>query len=178
MNQSTIAVRYAKALFMLAQEKQQLEAVAKDMETLLLIEKDNETLAQLYQNPVLNIHQKQAIFKDLFEKHFNATTMQFLSLIVTNRREKNISNAARNFLKRYREHLGIKKAFLTTASDMNNTQKEIIVKLVKEAYKAEVEMDSTIDNNLLGGFVLQVDDTRYDASIATQLKNIKQQLLS
>lgn len=178
MNYSKIAVRYAKAVFLLAEEKNQLKEVAVDMESLIKIEKEVPAIINLYNNPVLSSSEKKKVMKELFANSFQKISMQFLDLIVENRRENHISGVARNYLKRYRAHLGIKNAILTTAVQIDEAKKQDIINIVKTTYKAEVELETKENPNLIGGFILQVEDTQYDASISTQLKNIKQNLLS
>ncbi len=178
MNYSKIAVRYAKAVFLLAEEKNQLKEIANDMESLLKIEKEVPEIMDLYNNPILSSTDKKKVVANLFEKSFNQITMNFLNLIIDNKREAHISGVSRNFIKRYREHLGIKNATLITAVKIDDDKRNEIIEIVKKAYNTEVELESKEDANLIGGFVLQVEDLQYDASISTQLKNIKQELLS
>ncbi len=178
MNYSKIAVRYAKAVFLLAKEKKQLKEIADDMDTLLKVEKEVPEIMDLYNNPILSSTDKKKVIVGLFEKSFNEITMNFLNLIIDNKREIHISGVSRNFIKRYREYLGIKNAKLITAVKIDDAKRNEIIEIVRKTYNAEVELESKEDVNLIGGFVLQVDDMRFDASISTQLKNIKQELLS
>lgn len=178
MNYSKIAVRYAKAVFLLAEEKKQLKEVASDMESILKIEKEVPALLDLYSNPILSTSEKKKIILEIFSKSYNEITLRFLELIIENRREEHISGVARNFLKRYRDSLGIKNAILTTAVSIEDAKRKEIIEIVKKTYQAEIQLESKEDTNLIGGFVLQVEDTQFDASISTQLKNIKQELLS
>ena len=178
MNYSKIAVRYAKAVFMLAEEKKQLKEIANDMETLLKVEKEIPEISELYNNPILSISEKKKAIAAVFEKSFNEISMNFLNLIFDNKREAHVSGVARNFLKRYRENLGIKNASLTTATKIADNKRDEIIEIIKKAYNTEVELELNENPDLIGGFVLKVEDTQFDASISTQLKNIKQELLS
>jgi len=178
MNYSKIAVRYAKAVFLLAEEKKQLKEIADDMDTLMKVEKEVPEILDLYNNPILSSTDKKKVIAGLFGKSFNEISINFLNLIIDNKREQHISGVARNYTKRYREHLGIKNAKLTTAVKIDDSKRNEIIEIVKKAYNAEVELESQEDASLIGGFVLQVEDLQFDASISTQLKNIKQELLS
>ena len=178
MNYSKIAVRYAKAVFLLAEEKKQLKEIADDMDTLLKVEKEVPQISDLYKNPVLSSKDKISVMTELFGKSFNEVSLNFIKLIIENKREAHISGVARNYIKRYRDSLGIKNAILTTAVKIDDAKRNEIIEIVKNTYNAEVELESKEDASLIGGFVLQIDDTQFDASISTQLKNIKQELLS
>lgn len=178
MNHSKIAVRYAKALFLLAEEKNQLKEVALDMKTLLKIEKEVPELSDLYNNPVLSESEKKKAIMAVFGNSFNKISKSLLNLILENKREGHVSGVARNYLKRYRESLGIKNAKLTTATKLDDAKRTEIIEIIKKAFNAEVELEQVENSDLIGGFVLNVEDIQYDASISTQLKNIKQELLS
>jgi len=75
MNYSKIAVRYAKAVFLLAEEKNQIKEVAADMETLLRIEREVPEVSDLYNNPILSISKKKKAMSAVFEKTFNEISM-------------------------------------------------------------------------------------------------------
>ncbi len=177
MNDSKIAVRYAKAVFLLANEKSLLKEVAEDMEVLLSVEKQVPELSDLFQTPILSSEQKKNAFFKAFDNHFCNITRQFIELIIDNKRESHIAGVARNFLTRYYQHLGIKNAKLTTAVNIDDKEKSEIVNIIKKMYHSEIKMETSVNPDLIGGLVLKIEDMQHDASIATQLKNIKQELL-
>ncbi len=177
MNDSKIAVRYAKAVFLLAEEKSLLQTVAEDMERLLSVQKEVPELSDLFQTPILSSNQKKDTFSKAFKGQFSDITERFINLIIDNKRESHISGVARNFLKRYYRHLGIKNARLTTAVPIDENCQAEITKMIKQVYQSEIKMETAVNPDLIGGLVLKIEDNQYDASIATQLKNIKQELL-
>jgi F-type H+-transporting ATPase subunit delta len=76
-----------------------------------------------------------------------------------------------------RKDQNIKSAVLTTAAEIDaGTIKKVETLLGKEL-AATVELSTSVNPDILGGLVLRLDDKQYDASVATQLKKIKQSLL-
>ena len=103
--------------------------------------------------------------------------LHLLLLIVHNKREVYIPGICRNFLGLIRKDQNIKSAVLITASEMSGSTIKKVGTLLEKELKAKVELSSKVDNEIIGGLVIRLDDTQYDASVATQIKKIKQKLL-
>ena len=176
MNESQISVRYAKALFQSAEEKKQLDTVYKDMEILsdtCKLDDFRDTLMM----PSLQVSQKQQLALAVFEKHLSALSLSMISLVIENKRELYLEGIARNFKDLYRKSRGIRSATLRTAAPVDDASMKAVRELITKAYDSEVELSSTVDEDVIGGFVLTVEDVQYDASVSSSLKKIKKQLL-
>jgi len=176
MNESQISVRYAKALFQSALEQQLLEDVYKDMEMLASTCKLEEFQYMLLV-PTLQPSQKIKILGNIFEKHFSKISFSMISLIVKNKRETYLPGIARYFKDLYRKEKGVRIARLLTAQPVDEAGLKGIRSLIKKAYDSEVELTSSINKDVIGGFVLTIEDMQYDASVATHLRKLKKQLL-
>jgi F-type H+-transporting ATPase subunit delta len=66
-------------------------------------------------------------------------------------------------------------AYVTTAVPMDATMEKKILKQVTAITGNEVTLENTVDENIIGGFVLRVGDLQYDASIANKLNNLKRE---
>jgi len=177
MNESTISVRYAKALFESAREKNQLDATRKDM---LLIQ-DLCRISEfqfLLRSPMLNESKKCKVIGELLDKKINDLTSGLINLVVHNGRELLLSAIARNFIDLFMKHHRIKPAKLITASPLEKSLQDKIVQIVKETLDTEVELQTMEDKALIGGFIMRIDDQQYDASMATSLKRMKKKLLN
>jgi F-type H+-transporting ATPase subunit delta len=177
MDQSKINVRYAKAFFGLAKEKNLTTELRKD--TLLVVAVCNEIsdFILMLESPVVKTSQKIKIIKSIFEGKVNVFSLNFLVLIASNKREKYIPGIFRNLEDLYRQEEGIKTAVLTSAQALDVNLAAQISNMLEKEFNAKVELSEKIDQKLIGGFILRVDDQQYDASIATQLRKIKEQLL-
>ena len=177
MDQSKVTVRYAKAFFSLAKEKNKLDTLKKDVELTFGLCKDSAEFRLLLESPVVKTSQKIKLIKAIFAKSVDAMTLNFLELVTTNKRESQLAGICRNFLSLYREEQGVKSAILTTAVELDPAIiKKIQEKLATEL-KARIELSKQVDEKLIGGFILRVDDQQLDASIASQLRKVKEKLL-
>ncbi len=176
MNESQISVRYAKALFQSASELKILDEVFRDMEML------SETCKlEDFQNmlllPSIQPSQKYKIVEAVLKKHLSEISLSMLNLVITNKREVYLSGIARNFIDLYRKAKGIRTAKLVTAQPVEKSELDNIRELIRKTYEAEVELSSAVDKDVIGGFVLTIEDRQYDASVAGNLRKIKKQLL-
>ena len=176
MNESQISVRYAKALFQSAAEQGLLDQVYEDMEVLTSTCK-LEDFQYMLEVPTLQPSQKIKLLANIFEKQFSKISLSMINLVVKNKRESFLPGIARNFKGLYRKEKGISTASLVTAQKVDESALDGIRKLIKKAYDSEVEMTATVDGDVIGGFILTIEDMRYDASVASNLKKLKKQLL-
>ena len=177
MDQSKINVRYAKAFFTLAKEKGLNTELRKDAGLISSVCATSSDFILLLESPVVKISQKVKAIRSIFEGKINVLSLNFLVLITENKREKNIPGIFRNLDDLYRQEDGIRSAVLTSAQPMNERIVQEIQKILEDEFKAKVELSQKVNDELIGGFILRVDDQQYDASISTQLKKIKEQLL-
>jgi F-type H+-transporting ATPase subunit delta len=77
----------------------------------------------------------------------------------------------------YRREEGIKAAVLTSAQPLNESLINQVKEILEKEFSAKVELSQKVDAKLIGGFVIRVEDRQYDASLSTQLKKIREQLL-
>ncbi|HKI88807.1 MAG TPA: ATP synthase F1 subunit delta [Draconibacterium sp.] len=177
MDQSAITVRYAKAFFTLAKEKNLLETLKPDIELVSVVCKESTDFILLLESPIVKTSKKVELITSIFSGKINSLTLNFLHLITKNKREVHIPDICRNFLGLSRADQNIKSAVLTTATKINTETIRKIATLIGKELDAKIELSSNVKPEIIGGLVLRLDDKQYDASIATQLKKIKQKLL-
>ncbi len=178
MNHHKIAVRYSKAIFLLAKEKNVLDDVKNDI---LLINKvctEIKDIKRMLSTPTIQTSKKQKIFELIFKDKISSMAISFLNIITKNKREIFIPDIVRNFMEFYRKDKGIKYAVLTTATDANDNIKNSFVRILKQLYNSEIELTTNVNKDIIGGFVLTVEDKQVDTSVANQLKEIKREFIN
>ncbi len=173
MNYSGIAVRYSKALFSLAEEKGILDEVQKDIALLKSVCESEPEFIRFLEYPVIASTKKIEIFNILFAGKMNITTLEFLKLVCKNRRESNLHSMCLNFQSQYKVKKGIKTITFTSVSEISDSVRKNIKEILRDKYGSEIEIVEQTNSNLIGGFVLRIDDEQYDASVAKQLENVK-----
>lgn len=176
MNESQISVRYAKALFQSAAEQQVLDRVFEDMKVLSST-CQLEEFQYMLEVPTLQPSQKMKLMGEIFGKQLSKISVSMITLVIRNKRETYLPGIARYFGDLYRKEKGVRTATLVTAQAVDEAAMNGIRKLIKKAYDAEVELSASVDGDLIGGFMLTIEDMRYDASVANNLRKLKKQLL-
>lgn len=176
MNLSKISVRYAKAIFLLAKEKNLLEEVYKDFQLIHSSLLSSPEFRHVISSPVVKPKEKLALLENVYAKSINVITVDFLNLLVKKDREEYLIDIARNFEDLYRKEFNIKQVVVTTQTEISSAIGEKIAKIVADLYKSEVEIKNNTNDRMIGGVILRIDNQQLDLSVKTQLKEIKKQL--
>ena len=171
-----LASRYAKSLLDLAIEKNQLEQVFEDIQLMEKICKGSRDFVNLLRSPIIKGGTKRKIIDAVTTGKISQLTSSFMALLTSKGREANLPEIIHSFIRQYKEHKNIHTVKLTTAVPLSDELKKFIVEKVKKSGGYEtIELDEKVDNSLVGGFILQVDDKLIEASIAYDLKKISRQ---
>ncbi|MEI8224568.1 MAG: ATP synthase F1 subunit delta [Bacteroidota bacterium] len=175
MNDSKISVRYSRALFQSALGKKILDKVNQDMIFISEVCKIPEAKEFLH-SPIIVPSKKVAIFHKMLGDNVEEITLSLIDLVVKNGRESYIPAIARVFIHETMKHKGITESVLTTAVKAEANVKKQIADLISEVFKTKVVLKENIDADIIGGFILRVDDNYIDASIRNKLRKIKKSL--
>lgn len=176
MNESSISVRYAKALYQSASELGISKQVLDDMSVLDGFFQSIPEFTVFLDSPVVKVSEKLSFFKKITKDGFQDLSGRFLELITQNKRESFIRGMIRHYSYLYRKDKGIVEALLQTADTPTEKTVEQLRKLLKETYKADVEMRQETNPEIIGGFILRIEDQQLDASIAAQLQRVQREL--
>jgi F-type H+-transporting ATPase subunit delta len=175
---SLIAIRYAKAFLLKGKENGTLDELKRDIEFLNNVFDQHEALYKVLTQPTTAISQKINIIEQLFRTRLNPVTIQFINLIIKNRREYYLKAISRNFFDLYNEEKGIKYAHLTTAVELGENEQTVVKEFIKKNFAAnEIDLNNHIDEDLIGGFIIQIQDQLFDASVRRQLDLIRKKFL-
>jgi F-type H+-transporting ATPase subunit delta len=178
MNQSKISVRYAKALFALAKEDQSFDRLRQDMESLYQCIREIPELQYVIHSPVIKVNEKISLFAELFRDSYDPLTFSFIKLVIEHRREDYLAAIARYFLDLLKADQGIFSARLVTATPLDESLRQSVIRLITKKYNAKVELHEQVDDKIIGGFILRVGDQQIDASISSKLTRIKNELIN
>jgi len=178
MSVSIVASRYAKSLIELAKEQNVLEAVYQDM----LLFKDtadkNRGLMLALKSPVVRHEKKLAILKALFEARVNSVSYAIFTIITKKNREAILDEIANEFIQSYNLNQGIQRATVTTTTPLTEALRKQFSDMVAARTGRTVQLTEKIDPNLIGGYVLKIDDRQIDASLRSRLNELKLQFVN
>lgn len=168
------ASRYAKSLIDLSNEQNALEALKNDMVLFEEVVDSHSELEAILKNPIVPLDKKAGILDSVFGDKVHQITKSFLKLVVNKGRAGILFETAKQFIRQYNLIKGIVTAEITSAIALTDENRNEIITLVKKELGAnEVSLKEKVDANLIGGFILKVDDKQFDASIASGLNKLK-----
>lgn len=177
MNTGPIAHRYAKALLKLVQETGAGEKVYFQACVLVLRMQEIRQFADAIQkHPELTLEHKLQLLSSASGAPLADELLRFVTLVFENKRIEHLLRMLSSFLDQYRTCCGIKVGRLVTACPIPQL-KASLESLMQNQTGAVVQLEESVDESLIGGFVLQVDDLRMDASVAAQLQMLRRKLI-
>lgn len=178
MNNPRLATRYAKSLIDLAIEQNQLDVVYSDMKFILQICKSNRDFVAVLSSPIIKPTSKGKIIESITKERVSVLASSFIKLLVTKAREINLPEIANAFVDQYNTIKNIHKVKITTAVEMSQALKDEIVAKVQASTNGELDLESVVNESLIGGFVLETGGRLIDASILRDLHDVKKQFLN
>ncbi len=175
MKGTKAATRYAQALLELAVEQNQLEQVYADMIVFNQAVEETKEFQVFLNSPVINSDKKKNVLNEVFAE-FCTLSLSFIGLVTSKRRESLLPFVATSFVQLYKAHKGIVEITVYSATKLDASVREQILNKIKTSVVGEIELKETIDADLIGGFIVEMGDTRVDASVSSQLSNLKQRL--
>jgi F-type H+-transporting ATPase subunit delta len=176
MSNVRLATRYAKSLIGLATERGELEKVFGDMEWLQSLCKGNRDFVTMLRSPVIKSDAKGKIVKAVAQNNIGLLTNTFIQLLINKGRESALPEITTAFIHQYKE---IKKIFpvkLTTAYPLSDDLKKAFVDHIQSTTEMQnIELETAVKEDIIGGFILQTGDKMVDASVAYDLKEIAKQ---
>ncbi|MCU0389530.1 MAG: ATP synthase F1 subunit delta [Thermoflexibacter sp.] len=173
MSEIRVATRYAKSLIELAEEKGVLESINNDMLLFTNTCDKARDLKLMLRNPIINRDAKLKSLNRIFANHFNQITLAFFDILVKKHRESILDVIAKEFHRQYNEKMHIENAVITTPFVLTDELRNSFMAAVEELSGRKVELKEKINPELIGGFVLQINDKQIDTSISSRLKELR-----
>lgn len=169
-----LAGRYALALFELAEEAKTLDSVAEEINALGALVKESDELYMLTTSPVISrANQSAAMAEVVKAAGLSKTVENFLGVVTNNRRLDQLSNIIREFNRKLEHHRGEVNASVVTACKLDKKQLDAISSKLKSMVGRDVNVETEVDEELLGGMVVRVGSRMIDSSLKTKLANLE-----
>jgi F-type H+-transporting ATPase subunit delta len=177
MSHFRITSRYAKALLDLSIERNTTEEVEKDVELIVEIFENNRNMIVMLKNPIILPQKKQAILDKVLKVQVSEVTYKFMEVIVRKNRSNLLYEIMKMFNTKYKEYKHISDAIFYTATESTQESKDAVVKMLSEATGETINLESIVDEEILGGFMIRYHDRLLDASVASKLRDLRKELL-
>lgn len=171
-----ISVRYARALLKCAMELNLEDQVYQEMITLADQYNHVPELRSTIDNPMLDKDKKQALLQAACGKNLSELTKRFIQLVLHEGRDNVMQMMATSYITLYRKQKNIISGRLITATTVTPEVEQKMKQMVQSKSQGTVEFQTEVDPDIIGGFILEYDSYRMDASVQTKLDNILKEL--
>lgn len=178
MLRGAVARRYAQALYEIAQANNTLETIEQELKGVAEAVEGTRELQRILYHPQVLAGDKKNLLKTLFADKVSVETMKFLGLVVDKRRENYIAGISAEFSALANEARGKVAAEVITAVEVNEEQKQELVKVASLLAGKEVEPTFAVDASLIGGVIVKIGSKVIDGSIKTRLATLQSRLMS
>ena len=171
--QASLAGRYATALFQLARDEKQLEAVGASLGALRAALADSKELQELISSPLVSREDALKAVRAVAQaSNLDPITSNFLGVLAQNRRLGQLPNVIRAFNLLAAQHRGETTAEVVSARPLDDGQVAALKDNLKARIGRDVAVDLSVDPAILGGLVVKVGSQMIDGSIRTKLNNL------
>lgn len=175
MRTSKVAKRYAQGLLEFSTDSNSTTELFSEMEQVVKILKSSKELNSFFATPILDSKKKISIAGEIF-KSFSLTSRNFISLIIKQGRENQLQQIAQEYINKVETLEGLQKVSLTSATQLSSANIDAILKstnLVNASQKFDLQ--TNINPEVLGGYILRVGDQQIDASVRSKLSQLKKE---
>lgn len=168
-----IAEPYAQALMSVAKSNNLTDQIGEDTQSLLALTQESEDLRLLLNTPLIDAGKKKVILQQVVGDQVHPFTLNFLLLLVDRSRIFLLPEVCKQYQDLLRQLRQAVLAEVTSAVELNDEQKEAIrQKVIATTQAQQVQLETQVDPELLGGVVIKVGSQVIDASLRGQLRRI------
>jgi F-type H+-transporting ATPase subunit delta len=177
MSKSTVAKRYANALFQVAKEKNVVIEVNEDLQELVKLIQENQQFVSLLTSPKFSAERKKEIVKELFA-NANPIVQNALQLLIDKKRMNEALNLAEEFKTLAADAQGYAEATVYTTRELTEQEKnEISSAFGKLVGKEKLAITNVVEPAVLGGVRVQIGNYIFDNTVASKLESLKRTLV-
>ncbi len=174
MSLKGVAARYVEALIELAQEQNKLEQVKQDIDLYRTLAQNKEFF-NLLKSPIIPNSKKESIASQLLSDKVDDLSLRFLLLLIKKERGALLPEIVSGFQEAYMDILGISKMRIISGEKIGQKSIDKLVRKLKEVgmLKDKVEVEQELNEDVIGGFAVVVEDYLYNATVNKQLLDLK-----
>ena len=177
MATSAVARRYARAVFDIAREEQDLDGWLHDLRTIRDALQESEMIAVL-DRPGLSFEEKRQIVEGILPARLAPKRRNFVLLLVENRRTSLLDDIIAAYEAELNAARGIVTAKVTTAVPLSSEETAVVTRRLESLTGQKVITSTAVDPTIIGGFVARIGDRLIDASVAGRLAALRASLMA
>jgi F-type H+-transporting ATPase subunit delta len=175
---SPLALAYAQALLELAQPQNKAESIGRELEQIREIVEQNKTIGLFLADPAIGQIERGETIKRIFENRIDPLLMNFLSVLNEKGRAGSLVAISEAYDDLLDELLGKIEVDVTVAHRLNDSQLQEVRRKISAALNKDAVVYQYVDEKIIGGLVIRVQDRLIDGSVRAQLDAMHKQLLT
>ena len=172
MSGTRAAIRYAKAILSVATHNQTSEKIQLEMDEIAHTIASNAALNEALKSPVVKLSEKAAVLDKVFN-NFSPELKSLFQTLAQNKRIDLLEEISLQYKQLYDQLNNKEVATVTTAVPMTSAMEAKVMAKLKTLSSKKISLKKTVDETILGGFILRVGDQQYNASVSNQLNELK-----
>jgi F-type H+-transporting ATPase subunit delta len=173
VTENRIANRYARGLFEEAQHKGLEEKVLQDMQLVQSTLDQNRDLVVVLNSPVISSDKKVPILRRIFASHVQPLSARMMELLTQRQREELLPFMISEYRSLYNQAKNIREVELVSAAELEASHREDIRQKLQQALNSQIVFHEKVNNDLIGGFILQFGDLQFDGSVRNELRRLR-----
>lgn len=173
---AAVAKRYAKALFEVAKERDQLEKVGQELKEVLQLLEGEPQLARFLYHPVIPKKAKKAFFEEALAERLSEALYRLIQLMIDKDRLVELADVSRYYAQEVNRERGVLEAEITTATALDEAKREGLKKVLAEKTGKAIDLRYDVNPSLLGGITIKIGDLIMDGSIRGKLSRFERLL--
>lgn len=178
MSSGAVGKRYAKALFEVAADKQQLDLVEQDLLLIDQVLAQNPAFIKFLQHPQLDKQLKKKELKQAFEGNVSETVLTFMNILIDSDREDAIAAITESYIRQANEARGLVDAKVTSIKPLTDEEKSQLSERYSQLLNKKIRIHNEVDPTIIGGVIVQIGDRLYDGSVRGKLYRFKRLVVS
>jgi F-type H+-transporting ATPase subunit delta len=171
-----VATRYAQALLETAEEKNKFDRISSDIEIVYNTVDKSKELRNFLKNPIIREEKKLSVIKELFGKHLDSDTINFLLFIVEKKREDLLTEILIRFIELRDDIMGLVNVEISSPIKLEDRERTSFEGKLEAYTKKKIRASYREDKNLIGGFTIKIKDSIIDASVSHKLELLRKTL--
>ena len=172
MIKSQVGRRYSKAIFEIAEEKNQVKEIYEMLNSAMVLYRTDKEFKNFILNPLIDNEQKKSVLNKIFGKD-NSENLNILLYILDKGRMNCIKYIVAEYLKIYYKKNRILDVRATFTKELTDEQKKKLINKLSQKTGKEINLEIKIDKDILGGGIIKIGDKIIDGSIRRELDNWK-----
>ena len=170
MIKAQVGRRYSKAIFEIAEEKNQVKEIYEMLNSAMVLYRTDKEFKNFILNPLIDNEQKKSVLNEIFGKD-NSENLNILLYILDKGRMNCIKYIVAEYLKIYYRKNRILDVKATFTKELTDEQKKKLIDKLSQKTGKEINLEIKIDKNILGGGIIKIGDKIIDGSIRRELDN-------